>query len=145
MQKSADQAIWDRLLIDCWVRNRPVIVLVKLFLLEARGLCFGRKKPVNIDYFVGIGLLRAPSNGDFAKPARAFIFDHCEQMSRCLFDHEPTKVLAAIDRFSWGDKIVRQRVSRAHRSKDEFRGHHGADMVIRWRERDKQSNWTTVK
>lgn len=142
---AVDQEAWDRLLIDAWVKDRYVIAVVKLYLFETQGLYLGRQGRIDIDQFREMPLLRAPGDGDFGKLVRPFVSDHCPQMSACLFDRAPAEVLAAIDRFKWSDSVPRSKRSRGHYSKDEFNNHHGIDLTIRFRDRDKGSDWKTVK
>lgn len=104
-----------------------------------------------INYIKNLGIKRIPDHpGEFKKPVTGFVFDHCQRLSRCLFDkrHSDNDILGVIDNFNW-IKIDKENLSKLKTSyqnkKQRKYKNEKRNKVVALRTLTKSTQWDIVK
>lgn len=161
LNESELQKIWDESLLKSWSDNSSGWSIVINFLegidsdLSEK---FYSKTITNADFeeikklLVSLNLSRcldrSPNGGvEFrvSKTARAFVAEHCERLSNCLWSgkHTNETILDSINNFKWRKKG--KEVNKAVRRKYSKLNHSPVAVSIKARELSKNSDWKTVK
>jgi len=155
------QKIWDESLLKSWSDNSSGWSIVINFLggIESDlSKKFHNHTITNDDYeeiqklLVSFQLSRCldlSTKGDLefraSKTARAFVSEHCERLSNCLWSgkHTNKAILDSINNFKWRKKgkKVNEEMHRKHSKINHFSG----NIFVSARELSKKSDWATVK
>jgi len=155
------QKIWDASLLSCWNADLSGWSIVINFLegIESDlSKKFHNHTITNDDFeeiqklLVSFQLSRCldlSTKGDLefraSKTARAFVSEHCERLSNCLWSgkHTNKAILDSINNFKWRKKgkKAHEEMHRKHSKKNHFSG----NIFVSARELSKKSDWKTVK
>lgn len=156
------QKIWDTSLLECWEANSSGWSIVTVFLKgiesDLAEKLNGIKRPTDaefseiINFLVSFQLSRCLDWGTdgqlefrVSKTARAFVSEHCERLSTCLWSgkHTNEALLESINNFKWRRKG--KAVNKALNSRYKKIQRTPVRVAIRARELSKESDWATVK
>ena len=134
------QDVWDRCLLDAWYNEDNVAQTLGKFRVKICGEYIEESLREVCEFLVENEIRRF--NGKtihgigFSMPIRALISDRCPRLSDCLWSgkHEKEFILENIKSFKW--KIKRRK--RKHKTGER-------NFEIKFRHRDKSSDWKTVK
>ena len=157
------QRIWDTSLLTCWEVNSGGWSIATGFLKGIESDLAEKfngitTKPTADDYeqvstlLVLHNLSRCLDRGrkgqlEFrpSKTARAFVSEHCERLSNCLWSgkHTNKEILDSINNFKWRKKgkKVNEEMHRKYSKINHFSG----TIFVSARELSKKSDWKTVK
>ena len=140
-----NQKLWDKLLVEGWRRDDQYLWLLNRFF---EGIGHAEYVEFNDipEYMTQLGMKRwrtdsRPSPA-YKIPIRVFVANCSPHLSACLFENEgpgnsDEEILFTIDHFEWG---VPKKKSRSRPSTPD-----GMRHKIRFRDRDKRTDWNTVK
>lgn len=162
LNQSELQKIWDESLLNCWSNDTSGWSIATVFLTSIESEFAEKLSGTNKltkdefedikNFMVSLNLSRCldwATNGTLefrpSKTARAFVADHCERLSNCLWSgkHNNKEILDNINNFRWLKKG--RKVNNAMRGKYSKIKHSPVDIAIKARELSKKSDWATVK
>ena len=149
MNKQSLQELWDIMLIEGWRKEWHMKKLVMKFLKISRSEVEGNKV---IQAIQSLDLMRTPTLiSQLSKTAyvRGFVHNRSKKMNGCLLDnrHSDNEILNCIDNFIWEDRSDKEDREIFKERRKKIRNSTGPTMrhKIKFRERDKDHNWNTVK
>ena len=158
--KEQYQALWDKLLISGWRKNKHMLVIFAEFLAQANPshLCEGEYANniadvnTSLDWFATLGLRRCLDRnragylvfGGYNRPAHAFVSDRCTLLNNCLWNDKNSEeeILASINSFRWVRKSPKAISKQARERKARF-NEEDQTRSIKARSLTK-TNWNTV-